>query len=530
MKKYYFLCLIAGVLHALGYPSEILEGIALAPVLGFFLLFYSLQQSASLKKKFFLSFLFSLGHTMTGYYWIGETLHVFGELPKFISYSLNAFFTILSLPHLWVITPVFHFFQKRKISPLLLALIITLIEYFFPQQFPTLLGQNALVFAPYLGLAPYFGIPIFSFYSYWLILHFLNRKYRKSLYQNILFTLSFCLFILSNALMPLKKDSQGYLKTRVIQASIDNDMKRASEAGSNFSFTTVVKRYKDLSLEKSQTPLDLIVWPETAYPYSISLKEMQSSFRLKTPLPIQEVLFQSSSHLLIGGYDTHLKNPEDVSNSAFLFSPEPQPKDVYHKRKLIPFGETLPFGPLTEYIKPYFSNIAFFKRGTRWTQFSVNAQKGEKAKFITPICYEVLSPEFIRNYLNAAPSTDFIINLTNDSWYGNTAEPFQHLFLAKWRAIEFQIPLLRSTNNGITSLIYPDGSESKRLHYNEIKKLDLRIPLNSPGKRKIGAYQRWGILPTLGLMIFLLLVSQGVVFFNARRTRSALLLSFYRFP
>ena len=120
-------------------------------------------------------------------------------------------------------------------------------------------------------------------------------------------------------------------------------------------------------------------------------------------------------------------------------------------------------------------------------------------KFFSTICYELLKPKFIREYLNNLKERPhFMINLTNDSWYGKTMEPHQHLFLAKWRALEFNIPIIRSTNTGISSVVYADGTESKRLGVYKTGSLDLEL-LFGPNKPTI--YQSFGILPLFALWI-----------------------------
>ena len=107
------------------------------------------------------------------------------------------------------------------------------------------------------------------------------------------------------------------------------------------------------------------------------------------------------------------------------------------------------------------------------------------------ICYEILFSSFVRDYLNAvAEPPYFMINLTNDSWYGDTAEPYQHLFLAKWRSLEFGLPILRMTNTGITSVLYPDGSESQRLLPFTKGNLDIKLVMQP---RSPTLYQRVGI-------------------------------------
>ena len=161
MKIYLLLSFISGAIHALGYPSKLIEGIYFAPLLAFLLLFYLLRKTPELKKKFILTLFFCIGHNLCGYYWIGETLHIFGELPRVISYSLNMIFSFFTMFHIWPIVAIFHACQKKRWqNPLLIAFMATIIEFYWPQQFVTYLGQNFLHFAPYLGLTPIFGIHI----------------------------------------------------------------------------------------------------------------------------------------------------------------------------------------------------------------------------------------------------------------------------------------------------------------------------------------------------------------------------------
>jgi apolipoprotein N-acyltransferase len=159
---------------------------------------------------------------------------------------------------------------------------------------------------------------------------------------------------------------------------------------------------------------------------------------------------------------------------------------------------------------PYLENhMSFFARGDQFTLFKI----GNNASFISAICYEILFPQYIRKYLNSSKEQpQFIINLTNDSWYGRTSEPYQHLFLSHWRAVEFNLPVVRMTNTGYSSVLYPDGSESKRtqLYTQEIVDLDLKTFERVPT-----IYQRWGIIPFCGLFI---IIYFGVLIFLHRKS------------
>jgi len=189
-------------------------------------------------------------------------------------------------------------------------------------------------------------------------------------------------------------------------------------------------------------------------------------------------------------------------------------KQVYHKRILIPFGETLPFGPLNYFVSKFVQNISYFATGKDFVLFKTK----NDTPFITAICYEILFSNYIRKYLNSInDQAQFIVNFTNDSWYGNSAEPFQHLFLSKWRALEFSIPIVRTTNTGITSVIYANGSESRRMSYGETGVLD--VSLQSYTQHPT-FYQQWGmcaffflLMPGLLLLsfIFSLVISRNHV-------------------
>jgi len=192
-------------------------------------------------------------------------------------------------------------------------------------------------------------------------------------------------------------------------------------------------------------------------------------------------------------------------NSAFHINNEGILEKTYHKHILIPFGETLPFGPLNKFLSQYIQNISFFSEGIKYPLFNL----GSDHTFITTICYELLKPEFIRSYLNSIKRRPgAIINLTNDSWYGDTMEPEQHLFLAKWRALEFNLPIIRATNTGISSIILPNGQEPKRLGILKTGNLDFSLQLYKTAPTPFQIFGFATILPLwiIGLIIHFLLL------------------------
>jgi apolipoprotein N-acyltransferase len=516
LKPYAFL-LLAGALFALGYPSRISQSLLITPMIGVGILFSFLLKTESFKSKLLGLMTFNLAFNLVGFYWIAETLVEFGELPYILALLLSALFTLIITPHYTVAIIVLHFFQKyskkknidlRKKSLGLhsfsFAMALTLLEYFIPQQFNVFLGQPLIVLHEYLGFAHIAGLPLYSFFSYLFVFESLNilttKNFSKFNYATIL------IFILLNPFF-LPQINEKDLKenhVRLVQANISNFLKIDSEKGTYASVGQVINKYLSLSLKKSsfKQKLDLIIWPETAYPFAIKVNQ-DSIESTDLPSIVQDISFAQNSELFIGGYDTRRSVDNTTfykteSNTGFHISDGGKLIKTYNKRILIPFGETLPFGPLNKFLSTYIKNISFFREGENYSYFELE----NKTNFISTICYELLKPEFIRDYLNSLKKRPhFMINLTNDSWYGKTMEPEQHLFLAKWRALEFNLPIIRSTNTGISSVIFADGSESRRLGVYKEGNLDLKLVF---GRNEKTLYERFGILILLPLFFLYL--------------------------
>ena len=469
-------CLLAGMLYALGFPLFNGSSVVVAPILGFALFNWALDRETSLRKQFLLSLMYSLGFYILGFYWIPHTLKEFGGLFFPVNQLLGLIFSFVIIPQVY-----FYVILKRKIKhPLFLAIGYVLLERFIPQQFPAHLGHPFLSLAPMIKLvfAPWAGAAFYSFFSTFIALTFVQHaqtKVKPKLYYAFIVIIA----ALHIPFWPApSKDNLTKLNVRIVQPNIGNFMKLDSERGGENSSRSVFESYYFLSTDKISTPRDLIIWPETAFPGLFLSKFLTTNHASPLPPVIKSILTKTGSDLFIGGYDSSVgpgeENFKSDYNTAFHFSNEGYLKEVYHKMKLIPFGEGLPFGPLNPYLSKIITNISYFAEGDKYSGFVTK----NNLNFVSVICYEVLFPSFVADMLNNQKvESQFMINLTNDSWYGDTAEPQQHLFLTKWRALEFNIPLIRSTNTGITTVIFPDGSESKRLGVGEKTYLDLDLEI-----------------------------------------------------
>jgi len=205
--------------------------------------------------------------------------------------------------------------------------------------------------------------------------------------------------------------------------------------------------------------IDLLIWPETAYVRG-----------LRRPLPIDAQFIRAGIEvpLLFGGTSVWQNNGQRTkANSVFLADKAGKIEQVYDKRLLIPFAEYTPF---TQLLKPYKEQLnALFPHGQNfYSKGNQQAIQLGSTTISTPICYEIIHPDFIRKQVNRI-RPQLIVTLANDAWFGDTQEPWIHLSLARLRAIEHRLWLVRATNSGISAIVDPAGNITSRtgLHTQE---------------------------------------------------------------
>ncbi len=498
---------LAGACYALSFPFYgKLNLLPLVLISGIFYFKQFLSDKYSLKKVIINTLIFCWAYNLIGYYWLTFTLQEFGGLFFPFNALLWQGFSLIIAPQFYIFAIVFYFINKYRSgyisSPYFstsLAFLWVIIEYFTPQQFPAHFGHPWLQIAPYLKLAHYFGAPIYGFITILLSLSVAKfHKYRRI--EKLDFTIAITLIALNFALGKIEEPKTSKtINTRFVQANIGNDLKLKSEGGIQLARNEVIDIFRELSHQDSYIgDIDLTIWPETAYP-----KYLMTKRSTKVPSDLEEIIRAKGGKYFVGTYDlAHFRQTsyEQAYNTAILIDQNSKITQTYHKRVLIPFGEGLPFGSLNERIAPLVENISFFAKGENFTFFKLT----NDSSFISLICYEILFPEYLRDYLNSSNTRpSFMINLTNDSWYGPYAEQEQHLFLAKWRSVEFNLPMLRSTNTGISSYILGNGLEVKRLGNFEQGNLDVKVSLS---KTEATTYQKYGMIPLALLFLIMTLI------------------------
>jgi len=231
------------------------------------------------------------------------------------------------------------------------------------------------------------------------------------------------------------------LRIALIQGNIPQDMKWEPK----FQEETV-RVYSDLTYRAILQPKrpDLIIWPETATPFffqeSFPFQPRIMELAQKTDVPI---LFGSPAYERAGRQMQYF-------NSAFLISPEKKILGRYDKVHLVPFGEYAPLGGILGFTRDIIGAIGDFTPGKDTITLEL-----PQGKFGVLICYEAIFPDLTRQFVKKGAR--FLVNITNDAWFGPTAAPYQHISMAVMRAVENRVPMARAANTGISGFIDPLG-------------------------------------------------------------------------
>ena len=196
--------------------------------------------------------------------------------------------------------------------------------------------------------------------------------------------------------------------------------------------------------------IDLLVWPESAY--NRWLPRDQRNMR--------EAVTRGLDRPMIWGALTYRRRPDggaDTFNTALLTSASGDVLGSYDKIELVLFGERIPLANTFPEIRRWFPRSSTFTSGESLEPLRLGA-----LTFLPTICYEDILPALVRRLWRSGGPTSVLVNLTNDSWYGDSHEPLIHLALASFRAIETRRALIRSTNTGISALVDPVGRITAR--------------------------------------------------------------------
>lgn len=387
-------------------------------------------------------YLFGLGLFGSGISWVYISVHDYGG-----AHAIGAFLLTALVVCFWAIFPALSGYLSTKIAGekhkkkliWVIPFVWILVEYFrgvwLLNGFPWLQIAYTQLEMPLQGF-----IPVIGGYGTGFILVFtiavIVAGFKKTIkYRTTLF-IFLLLWGIGGYLQTLKwtMPRGKAISVALIQGNVAQDQKWLSKNRLN-----ILSSYQKMTAQN--WGVDVIVWPEASIPAYLS---QVKKFFLD---PLSKQAKAHGTDLIVGLPALGEKN-EAYNIVLTLGSHEGR----YNKNHLLPFGEYLPLQPVSGFILNLLNiQLGDFSSGG-------NNQKLLQAggyPFATSICYEDAFSEEVIRYL---PEAAYLVNVTNDAWFGDSLEPHQHMQIARMRALETGRYLLRATNTGVTAIVAPDGS------------------------------------------------------------------------
>lgn len=403
----------------------------------------------SAKEGLLRGWLFGSTSFLAGVSWIYVAMYVYGNTSALLSGAMTIAFCL----GLGLVTGLFAYVYSRWLrdgrSGRLLGFAAAWVVFewcrgWLLTGFPWLYLGYSQLHTPVAGWAPVSGIYGLSF---WVALsgaamHILcTGAAGKGLHRLLPVAASLALLGLGASLSQVEwtapKD-QAALRIGAVQSNISQDKKWA------YSHYWDTLELYDLSSEALWPEVDVVIWPEAAIPALYRNAETFFNY-------IRE---RADAHntALITGVPT--KQGEAIHNSAMVVSGG---EGLYHKQRLVPFGEYVPLGGLLRGLIGFFDlPMSSFSRGGP-EQAPLNA-KGWK--FAPSICYEIVYPDLVAR---GAEQADVLFTISNDAWFGDSIGPAQHMQMAQMRALENGRELIRVTSTGITAMVDHRGNITQRV-------------------------------------------------------------------
>ena len=433
---------IAGILHGFGFAP--FNNICTA-ILSIILFFHVIKKSENKKQIIQNTLIFGCTYYVFSLHWIVNSLLLdvkrwWFAIPfaiTLIPLALSSYYLIVTIP--------FFYFRKKNYGFMLFSALWVFAEFLkstlftgFPwnifgsiwldYDFGIFLLQKTNVY--FVGLLTIF----FS-----LLMYELLKQKRYYVAFGLALSIGLIFFFYKNN--EVQEERQNDIKIRLIQPSIKQKF-----SWSYNELEDVFAKLIDISFVKNNSDdFDLIIWPETAFPFVIDLDDTDNHQYLAT--------FLKDNQLLITG--AMRADEENYSyNSLIVLNNKGEIVDFYDKKHLVPFGEYI---PLKKWIKiDSITNFGSLTSGDK-NKSSIHINN---MKFLPLICYEGIFP------FHANENVDFAINLTNDGWFGDSFGPHQHLRAVRLQAIKFKKTIFRVANNGITAIIDGRGRVVKKIDLN----------------------------------------------------------------
>jgi len=465
----YIFLLLLGSLSSFSLPpyNFILINFITYSLFLYFVIFFK-EKKVKLLNFFFLGFSFGYGYFVSSLYWVSNSLTFDQQLNFLIPIAILGLPILLASFYGIAVLAIHSFIKKDYIFLLIFSISLSVFEYLRGILFTgfswNLISYSWSFSTESIQMLKFIGTYSFNFFSILIFSIYFNslkpiqfkRIFTKSIFVFSLLALNFFFgkFIIKNSEFNYYND----VKIKIVQPNIDIANTWGLE-NENKNLIRLIGLSKGNKEEKT-----LFVWPEGM----IQQTRPQDLYKYKEYFNKNF----SKNHYIVVGISNPITTNGKVNyyNSLVLLNYNAEVVSIYNKIKLVPFGEFIPFEKLLSELglKKITFGYGSFASGNSRKEIEVF----KNLSFLPLLCYEIIYSGDLKlnsNYFN------FIINISEDGWFGNSIGPRQHLTQVIFRAVEQGVPIVRSTNTGISAFISPNGKIINSLELNKEGVIDGKL-------------------------------------------------------
>jgi len=425
--------------------------------LTFIPLFWAIE-GVSRRRAALYGFVYGLLANMVGYYWIPYTIHVFGGFPQYLAWGFDVVLCAYQAIQYCLLAYLINRLLERDYSILWVAPAAMVgLETVFPLLFPIFMANTQhpvpllMQACDLLGTLGVTAVILLFNASIYLLLRAALAKKKIPWKQAAAGPAALVAIVVYGAIrIPMVEadmEAGSPLRVGIIQANMGITEKWENPREG-------IRRHREGTREVIAEGAELVVWSEAGFVNGVirphreqNLRERVLGGRMDVPMLIGALVRPEG-----GDGPRHRRI---THNSAIMLDADGEITGIYDKTYLLAFGEYLPFGDVFPELYEYSPHSGHMTPGSSLVALPLR-HDGQDWDVGALICYEDILPRFTRELMRAA-SPDLLVNMTNDAWFGDTNEPWIHLALAKFRAVEHRRYLVRATNTGVSGIVDPVG-------------------------------------------------------------------------
>ncbi|WP_339864131.1 apolipoprotein N-acyltransferase [Paremcibacter congregatus] len=496
-----------GQLILLVFIGGVLSGLSFAPLylipllaVAYPLLLMVVFQSKSPLEAMAFGWWFGFGQLFMGTTWIASAFEVDGRYPGWTGYlAVACLAMVLALYYGLATGLLWRFFRRLDLTKNRLSLVLAFVVLWsgaewlrghFFTGFPWNLTGYAWGFSDIMlqttALWGIYGLGVLTIFLAlvpYLLIHapLKSKLFSGSLGAAVVLILGMIVYGVLQLSIPTSFHEN--VKLKIVQANINqNDKWDPAKKADNFI------TYLNMSKARPEEGITHVIWPETAVVYFLDTEPSRRYL-------IAE--FLKNNAVLMTGFPRVKREPElQAWNSFAVIDQEAQVQYIYDKNHLVPFGEYTP-----DFLH---NSLSFLGLGMMVEGFSYS--RGEGLETYHPagmpsvgvlICYEIIFPGSV---VDRDDRPDWLLNITNDAWYGRFNGPYQHFLQTRVRAIEEGRPVVRSAGTGISAVIDSQGRVIKALDLNQRGTITSGLPVKRAGRTLYSSIYDWTYLTIMLLL------------------------------